>query len=264
VLCPKKTATVNFSLLLASPLLALLLLGMLTVQAYQKKACASLKKLRHAVALFFVWCWLSCLPGISNLMFVALEGPAPPLNTSPPAHSAQPHTTIIVMGSGEMHVRPNIIAPRLDANGWERLHMGIKLWQQTGGKLILTGGPSSAPHPSLAGEMSLVAQAMGVPPAAIELALGSENTYQDLRSAQPLITPGSQVWLVTSAIHMPRSMAVARQLGIQAQPYPVDYRQIRHLSWVSWLPDNDGNVRFQTAAHEWVGRFYYRLKGWAD
>jgi uncharacterized SAM-binding protein YcdF (DUF218 family) len=255
---------VNPSLLIASPLLALLLLGVLTAQAYQKKTWGLFIKLRHPLALFLVWCWLSCSPGFSNLMFVALEGAPPPLNTPPPPQSAHPNTTIMVLGSGEMYVHPNIIAPRLDANGWERLHMGIKLWKQTGGKLIFTGGPSSAPHPSLAAQMSLAAQAMGVPPAAIQLALGSENTYQDLRSAQPLITPGSQVWLVTSAIHMPRSMAVARQLGIQAQPYPVDYRQIRHLSWVSWLPNNDGYTRFQTAAHEWVGRFYYQLKGWAD
>ncbi len=252
------------SLLISSPLLALALLGMLSAKVYRGRTHPALRRWRHLFALFFIWCWLCCLPGSSNLMFQALEGPPPPLNSPPPEKPAQPNTTIIVLGSGELFKGKATVAPRLDENGWERLHAGVKLWKQTGGKIIFTGGPTDMPHPSLAGQMGDIAQEMGVPASAIGLALGSQNTYEDLLRAQALITPGSEVWLVTSAIHMPRCLAVSRKLGIEAKPYRVDYRQIRELSLATWLPNNDGPSRFQITTHEWLGLLYYRYKGWAD
>jgi uncharacterized SAM-binding protein YcdF (DUF218 family) len=71
------------------------------------------------------------------------------------------------------------------------------------------------------------------------------------------------VWLVTSALHMPRSLAIARSLGIKVRAYPCDFRTLEHPTWRAWLPDHGGPLLWYDALHELVGLAWYRLRGWA-
>jgi len=243
-----------------SPLHALLLLVAATLTAYRRHDASPLARCRHLLATASLWAWLCCTPAITNHLVTALEGPPTEGAALSAPNSAD--TSVIVLGSGELWTPGGQAAPRLDENGWERLHQGVRLWRRTGGTLIMTGGPGGADQPTLAGQMGIVATELGVPSSHIALALNSRTTYEDLFSAKPLLRPGP-VWLVTSAIHMPRAMAVAGQLGIEASPYPVDFRQIRHVTWRAWIPDNASADRMSAALHELVGRAYYRWKGWA-
>jgi len=243
-----------------SPLLALSLLIALTLAAYRRHDASRLARCRHLLAAASLWAWLCCTPAITNHLICALEGAQTHGSALPVTASSD--TSIIVLGSGEMSTPGGQAAPRLDENGWERLHEGVRLWHRTGGTLVMTGGPGSADRPTLAGQMGIVASELGVPASHIALAVKSRTTYEDLVSAKPLLGKGP-VWLVTSAIHMPRAMAVAGRLGIEALPYPVDYRQIRNVTWRAWIPDNASADRMGAALHEVVGRVYYRSKGWA-
>jgi uncharacterized SAM-binding protein YcdF (DUF218 family) len=87
-----------------------------------------------------------------------------------------------------------------------------------------------------------------------------ENALYTKELAQP--KPGDTWLLVTSAGHMPRSMAVFRGVGWELQPWPVDYRTVRRFE-LEWNPDvSEVLYELDEAAYEWMGLVYYRLLGW--
>lgn len=69
--------------------------------------------------------------------------------------------------------------------------------------------------------------------------------------------------LVTSAFHMPRSVACFRFHGVAAVPYPVDFQNEAIATWADYLSPNllANMARTDTALHEWLGLAYYRLRG---
>jgi uncharacterized SAM-binding protein YcdF (DUF218 family) len=87
-----------------------------------------------------------------------------------------------------------------------------------------------------------------------------ENAVFSKELAQP--KPGERWLLVTSANHMPRSMAVFRRAGFEVEAYPVDYRT---RGWVDaampFAALGDGLRRTDTAAREWIGLLVYWLAG---
>lgn len=251
--------------LLPSPLLALLLLLAWTVRAWRGSPARPPSRARFLLAGACVWAWLCCTPAFTNLFVAWLEGEPVDVGVRLAALAPEPGRTIVALGSGEMTTPNGTPAPRLDGNGWERLHGAVRLQGRTGGAMVLAGGPGREPQASLAGQMGQVAEQMGVPPEAITLATGSRTTREDLLAARAVL-PGAQpkIWLVTSAIHMPRALAVARRVGLDAKPFPVGHRQIRQVTWRSWLPDNAAPERMAMALHEVIGRLHYRSQGWSD
>jgi uncharacterized SAM-binding protein YcdF (DUF218 family) len=254
------------SLLTPSPLLALFLLCILTIMAYCQGAGVWLKRLRHILILLSIWSWVCCTPVAANWVMVQLEGQAPELDALvAPIQPLRPGSVIVVLGSAEMFSSAGAPAPRLDEHGWERLYAGVQLWRQTGGQLVFTGGPGSTADTSIAGKMGGMAIQWGVPQQAILMATSSLTTYEDLIRAQTMVPRGAgPIWLVTSAMHMPRAMAVARKLGLPAQAYPVDYRQIDEVTWAAWLPNPAALARMMQVVHEIIGLWYYRYQGWAE
>jgi uncharacterized SAM-binding protein YcdF (DUF218 family) len=177
-------------------------------------------------------------------------------------------TLILVLGSGEMHAPDGRPEVRLNVQALERLQLGVDLWRRTGGRLVLAGGPGPGPEASIAGSMARWARDLGVPAQAFVLVPGSQNTHEDITGAKRLLgeawtQPGAPRWLVTSAMHMPRALAVARKAGLDdVQPLKADYRQIRNLTWGTWLPDPRAQRRWLPVVHEWVGMCGYRWRGW--
>lgn len=87
-----------------------------------------------------------------------------------------------------------------------------------------------------------------------------ENAAYSRLLAQP--KPNERWLLVTSAYHMPRSMAAFRSVGFPVEAYPVDWRT---RGWVdvrrSFPTLSEGLRRTDAAAREWVGLIVYRLTG---
>jgi uncharacterized SAM-binding protein YcdF (DUF218 family) len=185
-------------------------------------------------------------------------------------------TLILVLGSGEMHAPDGQAEVRLNVQALERLQQGVALWRRTGGRLVLTGGPgpgvgtppAASSNVSIAQAMAAWALELGVPAASLVLVSDSRNTGEDLAGAKRLLgpqwsEPGRPRWLVTSALHMPRSLATAQRLGMEVTPLKADYRQIRRLTIASWWPDPKAARRWLPVVHEVVGLLAYRWRGWA-
>ncbi|MGX1100451.1 YdcF family protein [Amorphus sp. MBR-141] len=92
----------------------------------------------------------------------------------------------------------------------------------------------------------------------------SVDTWDNARFAYDVLRPQpSQMWLiVTSAIHMPRTMGAFRASGWTGLvAWPVDYRS-RGTEWPGFtLKLSAGLGNIDEAAHEWVGLAAYYLRG---
>jgi len=100
----------------------------------------------------------------------------------------------------------------------------------------------------------------GVTPERIVFDGRSRNTCASATEVRALIQPEpSARWLlVTSAAHMPRSVACFRAVGWDVVPYPADFG----TGPVPWSGNFAGNLEaLDMAAHEWLGLLYYRLLG---
>jgi len=89
----------------------------------------------------------------------------------------------------------------------------------------------------------------------------SRNTFENAVFTRELIRPrpGERWLLITSAMHMPRSIGIFRKANFPVIAYPVDYRTNGEFAFTlpRFAVKAIGLVEF--AAHEWVGLVAYRL-----
>jgi uncharacterized SAM-binding protein YcdF (DUF218 family) len=106
--------------------------------------------------------------------------------------------------------------------------------------------------------------ALGVERERLVLENDSRNTYENAVFTKRLVSPkpGESWLLVTSAFHMPRSMALFRKADFDVLPWPVDYRTSGQEG-VGLLRDNPADALQNTtmAIREWIGLVAYWLSG---
>jgi uncharacterized SAM-binding protein YcdF (DUF218 family) len=185
---------------------------------------------------------------------------------------------IVLLGGGTERAAPP--RPSVEINGaGDRILYAARLYKEGKAPVILASGGNitwlSARPSTPASEMAEILEFIGVPADAIWLQPDSQNTHEDaLYSAQMLKEHGIQrVILVTSAMHMPRSVALFEKQGIQVIPAPTDFT-ITEDSWyqlshgnlagelVALLPTTSNLGLTSNALKEYLGLLAYRLRGW--
>jgi uncharacterized SAM-binding protein YcdF (DUF218 family) len=88
----------------------------------------------------------------------------------------------------------------------------------------------------------------------------SRNTRENASLVAKLVGERcKQAWLlITSASHMPRSMAEFEAVGCNVTAYPVDFQTGRETSWTEYSMAGS-LMAWQTALHEYLGIFVYRI-----
>jgi uncharacterized SAM-binding protein YcdF (DUF218 family) len=123
-------------------------------------------------------------------------------------------------------------------------------------RLVIAGRP-------FARDGARVLAAMGVDQSRVIVEGESLNTWDDIRQAQELAAPKpGQTWLlVSSAVHIPRAMGVARHLGWTMLPAATQFiSRSQGLSFDFAAKADD----IDQAAHEYLGLLAYRLEGKTD
>lgn len=150
----------------------------------------------------------------------------------------------------------------------ERLTESLRLSRRLPrAKVIFTGGETTLlvhrPH-GIAGQVAAYLETVGVEKERIVVEGQSRTTYENALYLAQMLPPreGDRYILVTSAFHMPRSMATFRKAGFDVIPWPVDYRT-RGTEELYRMPDSvpHGLVQTDIAFKEWVGLLAYRLSG---
>jgi uncharacterized SAM-binding protein YcdF (DUF218 family) len=182
----------------------------------------------------------------------------------PTAQEVSQHVGMIVLGGATQH--PSVFVDRGEVPlgesaermttpvGLLRQHPHLKLVFSGGEGRLLTTGSTEAElaHAFYA--------AQGVDMSRLILEGGSRTTRENAQQvARVLAGRCQEAWLlVTSAWHMPRSMAEFEAVGCKVTAYPVDFRTSQSTPLTEYTLAHS-LVRWQTALHEWLGLWVYRM-----
>lgn len=193
----------------------------------------------------------------------------------PPALLPQAEAIVVLGGGIKSASAPR---PWIDvAEAGDRTIHGARLY--AAGKaplLILSGGRIDWREggPPESSDMAALAMALGVPKAAIVEEPTSLNTYENAVNVKAILQQRSirRILLVTSAMHMPRSLLIFQHQGIDAIPAPTDFLVTEQFdqeienTWqgriLSWVPQAKDLHLFSQALKEYIGIGVYWLKGW--
>lgn len=253
-------------LLWSVPLYTLLGLLWLAVRAWLPRARGSrLARWRYVLLLSCLVLYAGSIPATANALRAHLEGQWPvPADAALSADAKGP--TLLVLAAGWVRHGAQGPVAMLGERSWERLACAVELQRASGSPLmIFSGAPLPDGSDSIAGRMAHMAARMGVPAQHIAVEARSLNTYENLAFTEQRfnLTARGKVVLLTSAVHMPRAVAVARRVGLDVLPYPCDFRAESHLSWQHFVPSNAAPQSLEEVLHESIGLLVYRLRGWA-
>jgi uncharacterized SAM-binding protein YcdF (DUF218 family) len=128
--------------------------------------------------------------------------------------------------------------------------------------LLLSGGSDPQRHAfSEARAMAVFLQDLGVPAQALVLEEDSRNTLENAAFSAKLLNERGirHVLLVTSALHMPRALALFSAQGLQVEPAPTDFEaDSLPPGALACLPDAEALDGSGRAMKEWVGKWVGR------
>lgn len=204
---------------------------------------------------------LLSLKPISNSLLAPLENQYNPNATVEYQH---PYSVkyVVVLAGGLTSSTSDSITSLLNDASLARLIEGIRIYRENpGSKLILSGG-SGEVHSPEAKVMADVAKAIGVDKEDIMIESDSKDTKDQVRFIKSMVGD-SPFLLVTSASHMPRSMAMFKKLGMNPAPAPAKYlvTKKKGLSIYTFCPSATSLRKSEIAFHEYIGILWAKLRG---
>lgn len=176
-------------------------------------------------------------------------------------------TGIIVLG-GAMDEAISRLRGQVTLNdAAERLTVPVALARQYPAARLVFSGGSGRLRPDQMSESDVARDfwlSMGVAPERMSFEGMSRDTYENAALTKDILRPkpGERWLLVTSAMHMPRSVGIFRKLGFPVIPFPVDYRTSGSPADYTGMRSSGGAIPvFDAAAHEWIGLAAYWLTG---
>lgn len=222
-----------------------------------------------AISLGLSVLWLGSNSLTANWLVQSLEFQNIPAGELPQAEA------IVVLGGATKPALPPRPGVDLSEAG-DRVLYAAQLYREgkapriilSGGRIrwLGTGKPEST-------DMATVIQTLGVPASALLQDSRSRNTYENALNVKQILDRQEiqgPVLLVTSALHMPRSLLIFKHLGIWAIAAPTDFR-VTYADQqpasvpgmlIDLLPDPEGLQRTSRALKEYIGLVVYRLRGW--
>ncbi len=183
---------------------------------------------------------------------------------------------IVVLGGATKSAFPPRPGVDLSEAG-DRIIYAAQLYRQqkapiiilSGGRINWRGGGASE-----SADMADILTSIGIPKQAIVQEPDSLNTYQNAVNVRGILQSRNihRVLLITSAIHMPRSLKIFQRQGIEAIATPTDFliseNEVQELSSspkaaiLNLLPDTENLHQFTNALKEYIGLLVYGLRGW--
>ncbi|NNE92781.1 MAG: DUF218 domain-containing protein [Verrucomicrobiales bacterium] len=209
--------------------------------------------------------YLCCISPISDSLLYTLENKHEPLDSENPDlprkfRENPPRHIVVLAGGARYHERKqpsSQLGPSTTARVLEgaQLH---KLFPDT--SFIVTGQPNET------NGMAALALSLGVPNDRIIQESESRDTKDHPRKLETLIRENDPFLLVTSAVHMPRSLALFQKHGYEPIPAPCDF-------WVypkfaagnpyqsqNFVPKIINLYKTDLAFHEYMGILWAKIR----
>jgi uncharacterized SAM-binding protein YcdF (DUF218 family) len=174
----------------------------------------------------FIWLLLLGNSWVGAQLVRPLESQFPPIPELPagvPVPAALAACRFVaVLGSGHADAPGFSANNELSPPALARIVEAVRLLRALPGARLIVSGPGLPGHATHAEVLSQAAIAFGVAPdriTRIETARDTEDESVELKR----LTGTAQVALVTSAVHMPRAMALCRHAGVRVLACPADF-----------------------------------------
>lgn len=175
----------------------------------------------------------------------------------PAVHDIRAYPTIdhIVVLTGYAADDPQMpLTGRLHYASGFRVLMALALEEQCRAcDVIISGEPTTA---KVMGEALI---SLGLPKDRLILETASKNTAASAVNLKPMLS--EPFFLITSAGHMRRSLAVLRAQGLEPIAVPTDYQGPKDWRKAELRPSPQSLFASDLAMHEYIGWVWYRLKG---
>lgn len=207
--------------------------------------------------------WIASSPVVGSALYESLQSRyAPVAPADAPVAGA-----IVLLGGGLTPAAPPREWMDLDEAA-DRLVHAARLYRAGKAPLIIAtdgNSPLGAAQSPAAATADLLVE-WGIPRDAIAVEEESRNTYGNAVFTKKLLDArgiSGPVLLVTSALHMERSVRLFESAGVEVIPAPTDYASgPPNLSNpTTWLPSADTLRATNRALKEWLGILVDRVRG---
>ena len=222
-------------------------------------------KKRTGKALLIIagfWFLLVSTPPLPELMAGELERKFPQLSDSYIKNVEAP-CNIIVLGGGhsdDAGLSPN---NKLSLIALSRLVEGIRIHRMIPDSKLILSGFDKRSEQSEALVYFQTAISLGVDSTSMIFQASPSNTQQEAEDYVKNFGTDGKLILVTSAIHMPRSVMHFKNYGISPMPAPTDFilknESRKHL--LRWIPSANNIDIMESAIHEYAGIIWANIFG---
>jgi uncharacterized SAM-binding protein YcdF (DUF218 family) len=240
--------------------LGLILLGLiLRLRPQRKRLCFFGQFMIIAAGLIL---YVFSIPAISERLLYSLESQT----TRPDIEALSSLELVVVLGGGYYPSGGFRESGEPSDLTYARVFGGVKTFKNSGaGALVLCEGRQENARESGAEVMKALTVKLGVDEDKIITEDKSQNTMENAKELKKLLTPKKQrkIGLVTSALHMPRSERVFRQVFPEDTivPIPVGYRYKPRECYLETLIPTARALQTSTeAVHEWIGMLWYTIR----
>lgn len=182
---------------------------------------------------------------------------------APPSRELAACRFVVVLGSGNGNAPGLSALNELSVSALSRIAEAVRLLRVLPSARLIVSGPGDGPdRPTHAVVLARAAESLGIDPSRVTYIDQGHDTEEESIAVKRIV--GTEPFaLVTSAWHMPRTMALFRYAGLSPLPCPADYtaRVGDDLSWgdLSW--DVSSVERSTWAVRERIGYLWIWLRG---
>ncbi|MBN4078511.1 envelope biogenesis factor ElyC [Gammaproteobacteria bacterium AH-315-C21] len=213
---------------------------------------------RFAVGLALVLLISFSTPFVANSLIKPLEQQYPAILDTNPYNTV---AFIVVLGGGHSVDDDTPISSHLSSSALKRLIEGLRLQRELPhATLIVSGGAVFSQHRE-ANTMTAVIKALKINDDKLIIENNARDTASQASAIAELVDDQAFL-LVTSAAHMPRSMLLMQQHGLNAIAAPTDTRATKTdaSDITAYFPSGTYLKKSESAIHEYLGQWWAMLQ----
>lgn len=210
-----------------------------------------LKKIASVMCLISVSIYFILASGpVSQLLLSSLEYQYP--SYQPATTNDQSISTIVVL-TGSAEVKPATpVSSHLNTSSVYRVLEAQRIFLLHSHSNIIISGLGETPD-----TLRTVMLNLGIPATSISVDKNSTTTYESSINIKKLLADEPFI-LVTSAGHMPRSIATFESQGMNPIPAPTEFISRQNIFAAQYLPTPRHMLNSELAIHEYIGMLWYR------
>jgi uncharacterized SAM-binding protein YcdF (DUF218 family) len=224
-----------------------------------------LRWLRFCVVSAFLLAYGLSLPPVARVLTMSIERRYAPPAVHERVGTEGGYDAVVVLAGGVQRQGGLRREDRLDPASLDRVVCGRALMVARLAPVVVFSGGNADSVADLTPAADIMARAygaLGPAPGDVRTEPRSRTTYENAVETSRLIGSGKRIALVTSALHMPRAMALFAQQGLRATAFPCEYLSgPRETGYREYVPDVTYFSQSTGAISEWVGLWLYTLAG---